>query len=62
MVMAPSLATIQASTPKCPGAPTNINTGAGTPNHLPCGSPMSWDVTSEQWRCASHGIRSIRDA
>jgi hypothetical protein len=57
--MAPCLATIQASIPKCPGAPTNINPGAGTANHLPCGRPMSWDVKAEQWRCESHGIRSV---
>jgi hypothetical protein len=33
-----------------------------TANNVPCGRPMSWDVTAEQWRCESHGIRSIRDA
>jgi hypothetical protein len=59
MVMAPCLATIQASTPKCPGAHTNINTGAGSANYIPCGRPMHWDVTAEQWRCESHGIRSV---
>ena len=59
MVMAPCLATIQASTPKCPGTPTNINTGAGAANHLACGRPMSWDVAAERWRCESHGIRSV---
>ena len=57
--MAPCLATIQASTPKCPGAQTNTNTGAGMANHIPCGRPMRWDVTAEHWRCESHGVRSI---
>ncbi len=57
--MAPCLATIQASTPKCPGARTNMTMGAGTANHIPCGRPMRWDVTAEHWRCESHGIRSV---
>jgi hypothetical protein len=57
MVMAPCLATIQASTPKCPGAHTNLNAGAWTAHNLACGRPMSWDVAAEQWRCESHGIR-----
>ncbi len=57
--MAPCLATIQASTPKCPGAHTNMTMGAGTANHIPCGRPMRWDVTAEHWRCESHGIRSV---
>jgi hypothetical protein len=57
--MAPCLATIQASTPKCPGSYTNITKGAGMANQLPCGRPMRWDVTAGQWRCESHGIRSV---
>jgi hypothetical protein len=30
-----------------PGAHTNINTGAGMANYIPCGRPMRWDVTAE---------------
>jgi hypothetical protein len=53
--MAPCLATIQASTPKCPGTHTNTSVGGGAASHLPCGRPMRWDVDAEQWRCESHG-------
>lgn len=36
-----------------------MNTGAAMANYIPCGRPMRWDVTAEQWRCESHGIRTI---
>jgi hypothetical protein len=55
----PSLSMIQAATPKCPGSHTNINTHAGLAHRIPCGRPMLWDATAEQWRCASHGMRTI---
>jgi hypothetical protein len=53
--MSPCLSTIQAATPKCPGSHTNMNTLAGLAMRIPCGRPMRWDTTAEQWRCAFHG-------
>ena len=57
--MTPSLATIQAATPKCPGAHTNLATLGGLAKHIPCGRPMRWDGATERWRCASHGLRTV---
>ena len=59
LYMSPCLSTIQASTPKCPGAHTNMNTLAGLAKHIPCGRPMHWDAMAEQWTCPLHGKRSI---
>ena len=60
--MAPCLSTIQAATPKCPGTHTNMDPIAGRAAHLPCGQPMRWDATAEQWRCVSHGNRAFEVA
>ena len=57
--MCPSLATIQAATPKCPGTHTNMDTLAGLAKHIPCDRPMRWDARAEQWQCASHGTRRV---
>jgi hypothetical protein len=57
--MSPCLSTIQAATPKCPGSHTNISTHAGLAKYIPCGRPMRWDATAEQWQCPSHGIRKV---
>jgi len=57
--MSPCLSTIQAATPKCPGTHTNMNTLAGMAKYIPCGRAMRWDTMAEQWRCASHGRRSV---
>ena len=55
----PSLATIQAATPKCPGAHTNVSTLGGIASQIPCGRPMAWDGTAERWQCLTHGIRAF---
>ena len=57
--MTPSLATMQAATPKCPGAHTNVSTLGGLAGRIPCGRLMTWDPATQQWRCASHGIQAI---
>ena len=57
--MCPCLSTIQAATPKCPGSHTNMNTLAGLAKYIPCGRPMRWDATAEQWQCDSHGTRNV---
>jgi hypothetical protein len=57
--MSPSLATIQAATPKCPGAHTNVSTLGGIAGQIPCGRPMLWDAMAEQWRCVTHGTRAF---
>jgi hypothetical protein len=57
--MSPSLATIQAATPKCPGPHTDISTLGGLAREVPCGRPMVWDAAEEKWRCVSHGIRAF---
>ncbi len=51
---------MQAANPKCPGPHTNMNTLAGLAKHIPCGRPMHWDPTAEEWRCPSHGHQSIK--
>lgn len=46
----PSLAMIEAATPKCPGPSTNL--------HLlrpPCSRPMRWSQEHNAWECEVHG-------